>query len=166
MTRDQAICYIRRFGVVLESARGDEPSLAERIAGAPIQGSWWSHPKGHEIFEISQKVRDSKAVLVCGLANGRVTYVHRRLWPHFIRMAQRFPSTALDQIIEVHLPSGRHKRQDVRFPEWVPEQVLVISRTLSESQAIVGIEPWLNRYSAASRGSPGSGLTSRLRAKL
>jgi hypothetical protein len=135
MTSEQAIRYIRSQGVVLEAAKGLEPSLAERIAGGPIRGSWWSHPQGNHIYEITQKVRDSRVVLVCGLAKGRVTYIHRRLWPYFVRSSRRFPSHALDQIREVHLASGRHKRQAVPFPVWVPEEVITLSRAVSESDA-------------------------------
>jgi hypothetical protein len=152
VTRDQAIGFIRRSGVVLESARGDEPSLAARISGGPIRGSWWSHPKGHQIFEMTQQVRASKVVLVCSLAGGRITYVHRRLWPHFIRMAHRLPPRALDRIVEVHLPGGRHKRQDEPFPDWVPGEVLRLSRAIAEAQAIGEIGPWLDRYGMAEAG--------------
>jgi hypothetical protein len=137
--------FLRNHGVVLESAKGQEPSLAECIAGAPITGSWWSHPASHEIYDITQRIRHSRAVLVCGLA-GRVTYIHRRLWPQFIRLAKRFPSGALDQIREVHLRSGRHQRQDVAFPEWVPIKVMDASRSISVREAASEIQIWLDRY--------------------
>jgi hypothetical protein len=152
MTRDQTMSFIRRRGLVLESARGEGPSLAEHIAGSPISGSWWSHTKGHEIFEITQIVRASRAVLVCGLAGGRITYIHRRLWPHFVRLARRFPPKALDKIMEVHTASGRHQRKDVPFPEWVPEKVLRAAQAMPESRAIREIDRWINRYGRASGG--------------
>jgi hypothetical protein len=37
----QALDFIRRHGILLESARGSAPSLAEVIAGAPVRGSWY-----------------------------------------------------------------------------------------------------------------------------
>ena len=131
MTTRQAIDFIRYHGVVLEAAKGLEPSLAVRIAGGPIRGSWWCHPMVHEIFALTQKVRDSKAVLICTLARGKITYIHRRLWPAFVRMAKKFPSHALDEVQEVHLPSGRHHRDDIPFPDWVPEPVLNSAKRLS-----------------------------------
>jgi hypothetical protein len=136
MDRRQAISFIRYHGVVLEAARGLEPSLAKKVVGGPIRGSWWGHHKGHEIYELTQEIHDSKVVLTCSLAGGRITYIHRRLWPHFIRMACSLPLGALDQVREVHLPSGRHKREDVPFPEWVPDDVLESSK-------------WLERYGDA-----------------
>jgi len=31
-------------GMLLASARGPIPNIAEMIAGEPIKGSWWGHP--------------------------------------------------------------------------------------------------------------------------
>ena len=149
MTARQAIDFIRYHGVVLEAAKGLEPSLAVRIAGGPIRGSWCSHPTGHEIFALTQKVRDSKAVLICTLARGKITYIYRGLWPAFVRTAKKFPSHALDKVQEVHLPSGRHQRQDIPFPKWVPESVFDAARALPPQEAAVEIQVWLHRYGAA-----------------
>jgi hypothetical protein len=146
MTPGAAIAFIRRHGVVLQAARGFEPSFAAQVAGAPIKGSWWAHPKGHEIFDLLQKVHDSSAVLVCTLAGGRITYVHRRLWPAFIRLAEHFPPGALDQVREVHTSSGRHERRDVAFPDWVPAPVLARARSLSAAKSRAQIDVWLERY--------------------
>ena len=57
MTSRQALAFVRQHGVVLEAAFGPVPSLAEVIAGGPVRGSWWSHPKSHEIFAVTRAVR-------------------------------------------------------------------------------------------------------------
>ncbi len=147
MTLRQAMDFIRYHGVVLEAAKGLEPSLAERVVGEPIRGSWWGHPKSQEIYELTTRIRDSKVVLICLLAGGRITYIHRRLWPYFARMSRKFPINALDKVHEVHLPSGRHQRQDIPFPKWVPESVLATSKILSIREATREICIWLERYS-------------------
>ena len=146
MTLRQAMDFIRYHGVVLQSAKGSEPSLVVRIVGCPIQGSWWGHPKGREIYALTNKIEESIAVLVCTLASGKITYVHRRLWPAFVRMAGQFPVHSLDKVQQVHLPSGRHQRQDIPFPDWVPESVLDSARKLSTPDASAEIETWLQRY--------------------
>jgi hypothetical protein len=38
-------------GMLLESARGPLPNVAEMVAGEPIRGSWWGHPASHAIFD-------------------------------------------------------------------------------------------------------------------
>ena len=92
---------------------------------------------------------ESKAVLVCTLANGKITYIHRRLWPAFVRMAAKFPGNALDKVQQVHLPPGRHQRQDIPFPDWVSETVFDSARRLSTPEASVEIAVWLQRYGGA-----------------
>ena len=52
MTPQAALAFVEKHGVVLVSARSAVPPLVEAIAGAPIRGSWWAHPKGREIFRL------------------------------------------------------------------------------------------------------------------
>ena len=73
MTSDEAIELVKRHGVLLESARGPVPNLAEMVAGSPIQGSWWGHPLANEMFVLTRAVRNCDDVLVC-LRFGRANY--------------------------------------------------------------------------------------------
>ena len=75
MTPKNAIAFVRSHGIVLEGARGPVPVLAEAVAGERIQGGWWGHPKGHDIFAATRAVRDSPDVLVCRLLGGKVGQV-------------------------------------------------------------------------------------------
>lgn len=142
MTPRQAAAFVREHGVVLESAAGPVPSLAVAIAGGPIRGSWWSHPRSHEIFELTRSIRRRDDVLVCRLVDGKVTFVHRRLWPALVRVAKRFPSKRLAQIHEVHTPSGHHVTTDVAFPKWVPAEVPAQASQLSEEEALRSLGDW------------------------
>lgn len=101
----------------------------------------------HQIFQLTQHVRASRAILVCTLANGKITYIHRRLWPYFVRVERRFPRHALDKVQDVHLASGRHERQDIPFPDWVPQSVLNASKGISDKDARLKLQNWLQRYS-------------------
>ena len=143
MTSRQALAFISKHGVVLEAAQGPVPSLAEVIAGEPVRGSWWSHPKSHEIFAVTRAIRDSDDVLVCRLIKGKVTFVHRRLWAALVRTADRFPSNQLSQVREVHTSSGRHVTKEVPFPDWVPSSVLAAARGLSEETALAELGAWI-----------------------
>jgi len=131
----QAIAFVKANGVVLESGRGAVPSLAEAIAGAPIPGSWWAHPKANTIFLCSRAVRESADVLVCRLVGGKVTYVYRHLWPALVRLARRFDADRLAVIEEVHTPSGRHEVNVTSFAEWVPEEVAQAAAKLTDEEA-------------------------------
>jgi hypothetical protein len=136
MTSRRALAFIRKHGVVLESAHGPVPSLTEVIAGGSVRGSWWSHPKSLEIFAVTRAVRDSDDVLVCRLIKGNITLVHRRLWPALVRAASRLPSVHLSRVREVHTSSGRHATKEVPFPDWVPSSVRAAARALSEEAAL------------------------------
>ena len=143
MTSRQALAFIRKHGVVLEAAQGPVPSLAEVIAGEPVRGSWWSHPKGREIFAVTRAIRDSGEVLVCRLIKGKVTLVHRRLWPALVRAASRLPLERLSQVRDTHTSSGRHVTEEVPFPDWVPSDVRAAARGLSEEAALAEFVNWI-----------------------
>ena len=77
---------LRRHGLLLESdAR--LPSLTQIVADEPIKGSWWGHPKGRLIFRITNQIDDHPDVLVTKLISGKVTFVHRKLWPALLAVA-------------------------------------------------------------------------------
>lgn len=135
MTPREALAFVKANGVVLESARGPVPSLAGSIAGEPIQGSWWGHPKAAQIFRCSREVRASRDVLVCRLVEGKVTYVHRRLWPALVRLQRQFDRKRLSAIREVHTAFGKHELTATPFPEWVPVDVKAEAATLTVAQA-------------------------------
>src|SRR2546422_875389 len=118
-TAAEEIAFARQHGVVLASAKGAVPRLPEAIAGEPIKGSWWAHPNSHHIFAILQAVTDSEDILVCRLVDGKLTLVHRRLWPALVRVADRFSATRIAKVREEHTPSGHHVSREVPFPKWV-----------------------------------------------
>jgi hypothetical protein len=64
------------------------PSVVALVAGAPVRGSWWSHPAGRAIFRISEDLADHPDVLMNRLVSGKITYVHRRLWPALLALAR------------------------------------------------------------------------------
>jgi hypothetical protein len=100
--------WVREQGIVLQSACGSVPNLAEYVAGEPIRGSWWGHASGHEIFAVLSRVLNSPDVIATRLVNGKVTLVHRRLWPALVRVADRFPKEGLAAVDEEHTASGAH----------------------------------------------------------
>jgi hypothetical protein len=123
-------------GMLLESARGPLPSVEEIVAGEPIRGSWWGHRQSHEIFEVINRIADSPDVVRTRLVNGKVTLVHRRLWPALVRVADRFPPERLAAITEEHTNTGAHRVHQLAFPDWVPDDVLRAGQQLSVDDAL------------------------------
>ena len=140
MTPRQALAFVEKRGIVLESAHGPAPSLAETIAGEPLRGSWWGHPKGDAIFVCSRAIRNSNDVLTCRLIDGKVTYVHRRLWPALVRLSGNFKADRLAPIREIHTAAGKHKVKTISFSRWVSRAEVRKGARLSLEEAVALLE--------------------------
>jgi hypothetical protein len=136
MTSMEPMVVLLEQGMLLESARGPIPNVAELVAGEPIRGSWWSHPSSHAIIEDLNALADSPDVVHTRLVNGKVTLIHRRLWPALVRPADRFPAERLAAIHEEHTASGAHRRREQPFAEWVPKDVTLVAQHISDDEAI------------------------------
>jgi hypothetical protein len=143
VTPTRALAFVETAGAVVQAARTSLPSLAETVAGEPIRGSWWAHPRAREIYLAAQAVHDSPDVLVCKLADGKVTFVHRRLWPALVRLASRFRKAQLAKVREEHTPSGAHRTRRVPFPGWVTPEVAREARKLALAEAEALLSPLL-----------------------
>jgi hypothetical protein len=63
------------------------PNVVGIITGERLKSSWWNHPKAHEIFGCLERLGDDSEVLVSRLIGGKVTFIHRHLWPAFLAVA-------------------------------------------------------------------------------
>jgi hypothetical protein len=59
-------------------------SVSALVVGAPVAGSWWAHPCSHEIYDAMQELEHAGDALPVKLVAGKVTFVHRRLWPALV----------------------------------------------------------------------------------
>jgi hypothetical protein len=84
-SRTRVLRELRRLGLLLVT---DPvlPSVAGLVAGEPVHGSWWAHPKGHEIFQVLESIEEDEA-LVVKLVAKKQTLVHRSLWPELFAVA-------------------------------------------------------------------------------
>jgi hypothetical protein len=102
-TADQALALVRRCRAIsLMPVVPEIPSLVGEIAGGPIRGSWWGHPKAALIFNIAQVLDTSPEVLTTRLLAGRVSFVHRSLWPAVYRVVsdRAWRRSAIDALSE------------------------------------------------------------------
>ncbi|MDA2924591.1 hypothetical protein MYX65_08045 [Acidobacteria bacterium AH-259-L09] len=142
MRPDEALAFVEEHGVVLESAKGPVPNLADIVAGEPIQGSYWAHPKGNEIFLLTRAIRSSEVVVVCRIVRGKITYVHRRLWPALVRLQGSVSKKRLAAIREIHTPTGKHEVSEIPFPDWVPAEVEEEANELTHLEARSALGEW------------------------
>jgi hypothetical protein len=148
MNADAAMAFVRRHGIVLVSAKGPAPRLTEAIAGEPIKGSWWSHAKSHQIFAILQQLGDSPDILVCRFIAGRVTLVHRRLWPAIVKLASHFHPDRLAQVRQEHTASGKHVNHLTAYPEWVPAEIQEEAERLTTQEAEALLKDFIGKSAA------------------
>ena len=140
------------YGMLLESAHGPLPNVAELVAGERIRGSWWAHPSSHAIFDAINALADSPDVVRLRLVGGKVTLVHRRVWGALVRVADRFPIDSLAAIREEHTATGAHRAVKQDFPDWVPPDVLRDAHDLSEEAALAELPACLRPGTDESTG--------------
>jgi hypothetical protein len=78
------------------------------MAGERVKGSWWSHPRAHEIFDAIEHLPEDQ-VIATKLVGGKVTFIHHSLWPDLLAVATG------QREYQVHTESGRHEK---RFEPW------------------------------------------------
>ncbi len=143
-----ALRFVEQHGVVLASARGPVPCIAEAVAGGPIKGSWWAHEHGQAIFDALTVVSESTDVKCFKLVDGKVTFVHRRRWPALVRLADTLGAERLAEVRQEHAPSGKHENTLTPFPAWVPAAVRKAAAKLSEAEARAALGDWVDQKTA------------------
>lgn len=149
----EALEFVRVHGVVLVAAKGPVPRLTEAIAGAPITGSWWGHPMSHEIYRVLSAVTESPDVLVCKVVHGKVTLVHRRLWPALIACADRFAAETLARVEQVHTELGHHENLEIPFPQWASTAERDEAERLDKPAALEALGEWATSPRLTTRGT-------------
>jgi len=132
---ESALAWVRDQGVVLQSARGPVPNVAQFIAGEPIRGSWWGHVAGKDIYAVLNFLDDSDDVVVTRLINQKLTLLHARVWPFVARVSEHLGAERLAAVHSEHLESGAHRAFVVPFPGWVPDAALRDAATLGVDEA-------------------------------
>jgi hypothetical protein len=136
---EKTLDWIRDQGVVLQSARGPVPNVAQFIAGEPIRGSWWGHPAGKEIYAVLNALDESGDVVSTRLISGKITLLHARVWPSIVRVSAFLGVNRLAVIHTEHTASGAHRSFEVDFPHWVPLEAQRAAELMDVDQALADL---------------------------
>ena len=85
---DRVMDQLLKRGLLLESDAAF-PNVCTLITGERMRGSWWAHPLAQRIFEVNEKLEDHPDVLITKLLSGKVTFVHRNIWPELFAIGRR-----------------------------------------------------------------------------
>jgi len=138
------LAWIREHGVVLQSARGPVPNVAQFIAGEAIPGSWWGHRAGKEIYAVLSVLDDSPEIVSTRLVNAKVTLLHARVWPSVVRVSELLGIKRLAVIGSEHTASGAHRSFEIDYPHWVPVESLRAAHLLSIDEAFANLPACLD----------------------
>ncbi|MEK6373275.1 MAG: hypothetical protein AABO58_11330 [Acidobacteriota bacterium] len=81
------------------------------MTGERVKGSWWSHPRAQDIFNALEALPEDQ-VIATKLVGGKVTFVHRSLWPDLLAVVTG------DREYQVHTKSGRHEKRYEAWDVW------------------------------------------------
>ncbi len=134
MNCDDVRRELERLGLLLLQDK-NLPSVATIFAGGPMPGSWWSHPRSHEMFRCLASLDD--IAVVTRLVKGKVTYVHNRLWPGLAAAG-----VAIED--EVHTESGRHEKRLEPSDAWAKRLGVAPSDKVRAEleKALIDFESW------------------------
>lgn len=116
------------------------------ITGEHLSTSWWSHRKAQEIFACLESL--DEIALATHLIGGRVTFVHKRLWPALAAagLSMRGPKSLSKKELqarllvvahEVHTPSGKHEVEIESWKEWAKREGVRPMKDAAEARAIL-----------------------------
>jgi hypothetical protein len=74
------------------------PNAIQVLTGEFPRGTWWSHPKANDIYDILQTVERHPDVLLAKLLAGKVTIVHRALWPALLAVVTAREGWQVDRL--------------------------------------------------------------------
>lgn len=82
----EALRQLRDYGLLLVQ---DPllPCITRVVVGGPIRGSWLGNPSAHGTYQVLMALEDHPEVLQTKLVSGKVTMVHRDLWPAVLAVA-------------------------------------------------------------------------------
>ena len=92
-----SLAKLTELGLLLQTD-ANLPNVCALVGGAPVRGSWWAHPRSHEIFRVNCELAEHPDVLATKPISGKVTYVHRTLWPAVVAIGRARESWQMERL--------------------------------------------------------------------
>lgn len=123
------------------------PNLVTLLTGEVLKTSWWSHPKGRQIFGALSELGEHEDVLLVKLLRAKVTLVHRRLWPALlavVRGGEPWQLHGLSAAAQRLLESGESVVSSGPAVKELESRLLVHTREVhtESGRHAIAIEPW------------------------
>jgi hypothetical protein len=83
MTIEDLLERLQEFDLLLDTDP-KLPSVTGLVAGDTGGRSWWAHPQAKQMYGLSCGLRDHPDVLLVKLISGKLTFIHRPLWPAIV----------------------------------------------------------------------------------
>ncbi|MFN0241865.1 MAG: MGMT family protein [Planctomycetota bacterium] len=80
------LAELERHGLLLQQDK-QLPNVVQLVTGETLRSSWWKHPCAHDVFRVLAELAAHRDVLFTKLIGGKVTLVHRSLWPALAAVA-------------------------------------------------------------------------------
>jgi hypothetical protein len=77
---------LKAGGILIESD-SHLPSVTRIIVGQRLHTSWWAHPRANLIYNVLNRVHDNQDILTVRLVGGKLTLIHKKLWPAVFAVA-------------------------------------------------------------------------------
>ncbi|MDP2317047.1 MAG: RNA methyltransferase [Pseudomonadota bacterium] len=126
-------------------------TLIADVAGGPVRGTWWAHPAGQAIYAAAAALDASDEALATKLVEGKVTWVHRDLWPHLARIVldPDWRATAIATLDPAtrDLLAAVEATGEVRNPPRAPRgtleaRLLCDATSVHEGRHVTVLRPW------------------------
>ncbi len=120
------------------------------VSGETLRGSWWSHRDAHRIFAVLESLEAHPDVVAAKLVGGKVTFLHRRLWPALLGVAlvrEEWQTRALSSEARVLWRAlDRGESMQVVGPAAKSIEIRLLARSeqvhTSGGKHVTHLEPW------------------------
>jgi hypothetical protein len=93
----RVLASLKEHGLLLQTdAR--LPNVCALVTGVPVRGSWWAHPRSHDIFRMNCGLAEHPDALVIKLVSAKVTYVDRALWSAVVAVGRARATWQLERL--------------------------------------------------------------------